>query len=155
MFCAVDLVPGNLSQLQILTLDAQPKWFNLGLALGVDHTKLKTIEADFRYSVERCFLEMLSTWLHMSSPELSWERLITALKQPTVGLDGLAKRIEELLGIAVSKEASLTTAATTGMSACTLNVNPRIILTACTIPPRHCILFLQNPGNVLAGVNFL
>jgi hypothetical protein len=97
LLCTVDLVPTNLSELNTLTLDAQPKWFHLGLALGIDETKLLTIEG----SVERRFTAVLSLWLHMSSPQRSWERLVSALKQPTVGLADLAKGIEERLGLKV------------------------------------------------------
>jgi hypothetical protein len=103
----VELVPGNLSQLQTLTWDAQPKWFNLGLALGIDETKLKAIEVD-HHEVERRFTEVLSVWLCMSTPQRSWERLITALEQPAVGLLGLSKSIRNM-AIGVAEAASLTT----------------------------------------------
>jgi hypothetical protein len=93
-FCAVDLVPANLSRLNTLTMGAQPKWFHLGLALGISEAKLETIDRDFHRAEEQ-FTEMLSVWLTMSSPQRSWESLVTALKQPTVGFNDLAKSIEE------------------------------------------------------------
>jgi hypothetical protein len=43
----------------------------------------------------------------MSSPQRSWERLVSALKQPTVRLADLAKGIEERL--VVSEGATATT----------------------------------------------
>jgi hypothetical protein len=96
-------------------LDAQPKWFHLGLALGIEETKLLTFERDFQ-NVEQRFTAVLSVWLHMSSSQRSWERLVTALKQPTVGLADLAKGIEERLALkvepVVSERANVTTAIT-------------------------------------------
>lgn len=103
--CAVDLTPANLFELQALTYDARPKWFNLGLALGINSTKLKTIEIDHR-EVDPCFREMLSTWLTMSGPQRSWQRLFTALRQPTVGFKDLVESIEDKFGIAVESESS-------------------------------------------------
>jgi hypothetical protein len=114
-FFVVELVSANLPQLQILTWKAQPKWFNLGLAVGIDETKLKTIRLDF-HTVEEQFTEMLSVWLRMSSPQRSWESLVTALKQPTVGFSDLAKSIKEKFGIMVQsvvpEGTNVTTAAT-------------------------------------------
>jgi hypothetical protein len=110
--CAVELVSANLSRLQTLTWSAQPKWFHLGLALGIDETKLKTIKVDF-HTVEDQFTEVLSVWLRMSSPQRSWESLVTALKQPTVGFTDLAKSIEEKFGMTAVPEGAIMTTATT------------------------------------------
>jgi hypothetical protein len=102
-------VSANLFDLQTLTWEARPKWFNLGLAVGIDEAKLTAIKMNCG-DVDPCFTEMLSVWLKMSSPQRSWERLVTALKQSTVGFESLAKSIEERFDMTVeSGAASLTT----------------------------------------------
>ena len=80
--CAVDLVPGNLSKLLNLLVNASPEWMDLGLQLGIDQTTLRVIERDHRDMTRRCFMEMLSEWLKMIDPFPSWEGLIVALKLP-------------------------------------------------------------------------
>jgi hypothetical protein len=122
MLFTVNLVPANLSELQVLIFDAQPKWFNLGLALGIEETKLLTIEGNHQ-DIERRFTAVLSLWLHMSSPQRSWKRLVAALKQRTLGLMDLAESIEKDVGVKVVPvvpEGANTTAvaaATTGSDA--------------------------------------
>jgi hypothetical protein len=112
LLCAVDLVSANLSKLNVLIWEAQPKWFYLGLELGISEARLRTIEVDF-HTVERRFTEVLSLWLKMNSPQRSWERLVTALKLPTVGFSYLARNIEERFGM-VPEGATAATATTDG-----------------------------------------
>ena len=69
--------------------------FNLGLVLGLDYNRLKTMMDS------PSFLEdMLAGWLQQMDQVLStgvptWKRLVEALKDQTVGQNGLASKIEE------------------------------------------------------------
>ena len=88
--CAVDLVSGNLGKVQDLIWDARPKWFNLGLNLNIDQATLTMIKQS-NPNGDDCFREMLSEWL--KSVEPSWEKLLAALRKPSVGFKQLAKKI--------------------------------------------------------------
>ena len=69
--------------------------FNLGLVLGLDYNRLKTM------TDSSSFLEdMLAGWLQQVDRVLStgvptWKRLVEALKDPRVGQNGLASKIEQ------------------------------------------------------------
>ena len=69
--------------------------FNLGLVLGLDYNRLKTMMDS------PSFLEdMLAGWLQQMDQVLStgvptWKRLVEALKDPIVGQNGLANKIEQ------------------------------------------------------------
>ena len=69
--------------------------FNLGLVLGLDYNRLKTM------TDSPSFLEdMLAGWLQQVDHVLStgvptWKRLVEALKDPRVGQNGLASKIEQ------------------------------------------------------------
>lgn len=82
-----------------LIRDARLKWFYLGLELGIDETTLRVIKQDHRDDTEQCFTEMLSVWLKMASPMPSWEALLAALKQPSLGLEGLVVHVKKKLGL--------------------------------------------------------
>ena len=77
---------------------------DLGLQLGVDQTTLRVIERDYRDMTKRCFMEMLSEWLKMIDPLPSWERLIAALKSPSVKRKDVASMVMNELGIPVETE---------------------------------------------------
>ena len=68
--------------------------FNLGLVLGLDYNRLKTM------TDSPSFLEdMLAGWLQkmdqvLSSGVPTWKRLVEALKDQRVGQKGLASKIE-------------------------------------------------------------
>ena len=69
--------------------------FNLGLVLGLDYNRLKTMMDS------PSFLEdMLAGWLQQMDQVLStgvptWKRLVEALRDQRVGQNGLASKIEE------------------------------------------------------------
>ena len=54
-------------------------WFKLGVSLGIKHSNLKKIEADYRGNVERCKTEMLAFWMK-NNGNASVEKLTQALE---------------------------------------------------------------------------
>ena len=90
--CAVDLKISNLGKLQKLLFDARNEWYNLGLALDVSPHVLEEIEKRFS-SARDCYTAMLKEWLKMIDPKPSWEGLLQALLQFTVGRRDLAVKI--------------------------------------------------------------
>lgn len=88
----VKLVHAQLFEVMNLLWKARINWYNLGLALGIDETTLKTIQVDYG-DVESCFREMLSKWLKMISPPPSYEALVKVLVQPPVDCKELASEL--------------------------------------------------------------
>ena len=73
-------------------------WFELGLALGLLHPKLRQIEEGYSQDGNKCLREMLAEWLYHddSAADLnvpSWEQLVRALR--TLKYDTLAGEIEK------------------------------------------------------------
>ena len=99
----VDLVSKNLSKVLDMLWNARDGWFNLGLALGIDHTTLKVIKKDNASDTDACFTEMLSVWLKMDPPP-TWETLVAALKACSVGQRKLAKQLKKQLGLALDPD---------------------------------------------------
>ena len=69
--------------------------FNLGLVLGLDYHRLKDIMDSSSF-----LQDMLAGWLLQMDQVLrtgvpTWKRLVEALKDQTVGQNGLAIKIEE------------------------------------------------------------
>ena len=69
--------------------------FNLGLVLGLDYHRLKEMIDSSSF-----LQDMLAGWLQQVDQVLStgvptWKRLVEALKDQTVGQNGLASKIEE------------------------------------------------------------
>lgn len=71
--------------------DITGEWFQLGLHLNVDHSKLKKIEAD-HIGVERRKSEMLSVWLQ-NDLHASWHKVATALS--SMGKNTSAQRLQK------------------------------------------------------------
>jgi len=95
--CIVELTIKNLSHIRNLIIDANTKWFDLGLELEVPYDDLKVIECDYQKVNDR-FREMLSTWLKRVDPPPTMERLAVALDEKSVELHDLAKKIRALCG---------------------------------------------------------
>ena len=86
----------NLPKVLTLLVEANIKWFDLGLQLGVKENALKAVEQDHtKDGVDVCLREMLSLWLKMINPQPSWEGLVAALEKPSVRLLELARKIRE------------------------------------------------------------
>ena len=75
-----------------------PKWHDLGIELldFDDYQKLDIIEAEHPTNLIQCCNEMFKLWLK-KQPTASWSQLIKALKEPSVELDTLANKIEQML----------------------------------------------------------
>ena len=70
-----------------------PKWFMLGLNLGVPYTQLKQFETTHNKDCPRCMVDMLEAWLRIGS-NCSRSQLAAALRAPAVGHNDVAIRIE-------------------------------------------------------------
>ena len=69
--------------------------FNLGLVLGLNYNRLKTM-----MDSQTFLQDMLAKWLEKVDQVLqtgvpTWKRLVEALKDPRVGQNGLASKIEQ------------------------------------------------------------
>ena len=78
-----------LDSISTLTAD----WFNLGVALGLSHNTLKTIESNHPRDAHRCFTEMVIAWLMQGYSQPSWQSLVSALSSPLVNRIEIAAMI--------------------------------------------------------------
>ena len=91
-------LPGNVLTLDDLGLLLEellvvgPKWYHLGLQLGVRTGTLDDIQAQFHSFIDQ-LLEMLKTWL-TTSDNPSWKTLTRALRSRIVGASQLADILE-------------------------------------------------------------
>ena len=70
---------------------------NIGIELNIIKPDLDAIKATVQGgNPGDCLTEMLTLWLKHTNPLPTWSALVTALKQPTIGLQQLAKQIENL-----------------------------------------------------------
>ena len=74
------------------------KWHYLGIELldSSDIGELDTIEAEHPSDLNKGCIKMFELWLK-KQPKASWNQLIEALRQPSVELDTLASKIEQML----------------------------------------------------------
>ena len=80
--------------------NARPKWFNIGLNLGIPYSTLDAIKMQSSKSetdvCEACLREMLYHRLHFGNKDsLTWEDLCACLQAPTVGRNDVAKEIND------------------------------------------------------------
>ena len=74
-------------------LPLAPRWKAFGLALRLHSHVLNRIESDHR-KVDDCLQAALEEWLRtVETP--SWELLVSAVANPVVGYQALAKEIAE------------------------------------------------------------
>ena len=73
-------------------LDANHKWFNLGLKLKLNATTLVCVRDQYSDPSE-ALREMLLHWLKMVDPPPTWEGLACALESRTVGEPRLAEQL--------------------------------------------------------------
>ena len=88
------LTSKDLKDIQNVLWDAQKKWFNIGIQLGLDSVKLEAIKCNCA-DVEDRFTKMLSEWLVQVDPEPTWDRLVSALKARPVDCKQIAREIEQ------------------------------------------------------------
>ena len=84
------LSPDDLKRLVERLHDVQPKWYDLGLQLGVPSGNLDALEKDSPES-SVAFRKMLKQWLAGKEPSL--EQLSEALQTKSVGQDRLGQDI--------------------------------------------------------------
>ena len=90
----------NLGKVQNLLWKARTQWYNLGLELGINEETLKVIKRNYP-DEDDCYREMLSKWLKTVKP--TWEGVLVALTQPSVGCDHVAEKVRQKLGIPEQK----------------------------------------------------
>ena len=82
------------------------KWFSIGVQLGISHSKLQEIGANYQ-TVDRCCCEVISFWLNGNATVArSWESLAEVLESSMVGEKGLAKKLREKGGLVEPVEMS-------------------------------------------------
>ena len=74
---------------------AAPKWYTLGLQLGLSSTTLHAAESEIGRETEDYLNEMLKLWVERD-PRPSWRALIEALKK--IDQMELANRLQEQYG---------------------------------------------------------
>ena len=87
------LTLGDLSEVYEKVFSARPKWYNIGLALGLPLATLDSIRMKYREDPSDCLREMLKVRLKLENP-LMWREIIRALRKPTVGESKLADQLE-------------------------------------------------------------
>ena len=87
------LTVNDLATVQRKVWEGRPKWYNLGLELGLTPGTLDSIKQTNHYDTDECFKATLKEWL--SKPELdrSWSKLAKSLNEKTVGFGYLAEEI--------------------------------------------------------------
>ena len=76
-----------------------PKWYTLGLDLGLLKPTLDTIETQYRNDIQRCLLECISQWLKKADKtikkgEPTWDSLASALRN--IGEVTAAEKVLEI-----------------------------------------------------------
>lgn len=92
MFCilpAIKLSKNDLGEFLSLLYSASAKWYNLGLALGLNSDELDAIVQQYSAPGD-CLREALKSWLS-TNPQMG--DLIKALKDSTVGHGSLIKQL--------------------------------------------------------------
>ena len=82
----------NLSEVFEKLYIARTKWYNIGLGLHMNSTDLDAIKMKLRDDADKCFRELLSTWLKQKNT--TWDDLDKALKSPTVGFEELSETVQ-------------------------------------------------------------
>lgn len=79
--------------------EAAQKWKDLGKKLLPFEACaiLDVIEADHLRDADSCCKRVLREWLETTSEEATWNELIRALRSPSVQLNTLAGRLEQML----------------------------------------------------------
>ena len=92
--------PLTISDLKIVRAavwEARTQWMNIGIELNLIKTDLDAIKVTIQGgNPGDCLTEMLTLWLKQVNPSPTWRVLVTALKQPTVGLQHLGEQIEKM-----------------------------------------------------------
>ncbi|XP_064405468.1 NACHT, LRR and PYD domains-containing protein 3-like [Halichondria panicea] len=80
--------------------EVSPKWYNLGLALGLAPHILNIIKHNNKDDCETCLREILGQRYDDTTKSIiTWEEIDKALRQPTVQMIALADKIQEKISI--------------------------------------------------------
>ena len=74
--------------------DARPKWYFIGIALGIKVTDLDVIKYENMRNPDECITEMLVKWLQNANSKPTWHSVVKALRSPIVDLTRIAEKIE-------------------------------------------------------------
>ena len=91
----------DLGRVYTKLFDARAKWLDVGLALDMNFETLKSIEKEQLKNQSDCLREMLAHCIQ-SGCSLTWAKLCSCLRHPTVERIDLAEIIER--GMYVVKE---------------------------------------------------
>ncbi len=86
------LTDADLAKVYRVTFDARTKWRNILLALNISAATIDSIGTKWQDNPDDCYREGLLEWL--KGWERSWESMVEALCNPTVGHVRIAKTIE-------------------------------------------------------------
>ena len=77
---------------------ANNDWYEIGVELfdAGDEAVLNRIKDSNPGDTNKCAAEMLRLWL-VRNPKASWNQLLEALREPNIGLNKLATKIEKML----------------------------------------------------------
>ena len=84
----------DLGEVYTKFFGARDKWFNIGLALGIKFSTLKSIKTREQHDNDECLREMLAHRIQSGGP-LTWADLSGCLRHPTVERNDLANDIDQ------------------------------------------------------------
>ena len=87
----------DLNEVYSELMEASNNWFNLGLALKIDHSTLDNLSTQHHENKTR-LREMLAIWFTSRSAPLTWDHLCKCLRENTVKRIDIAERIEKKYG---------------------------------------------------------
>ncbi len=88
----MSLTIDDLHDVLVALQGASPRWFNIGLALGLTVDSLSRLESEYPRDNDTCLRQML-TMLLTTRSDVTWRVLSDALRSPTVGHNYLAEKI--------------------------------------------------------------
>ena len=84
----------NTVQVAELLEPAKNHSFELGLKLNLPFAEVEAIHKDYSSQHNR-FIRIIIKFLQNAEPAATWRVIIDALRSPLVGLNGLARRVED------------------------------------------------------------
>ncbi len=66
------------------------KWHDIGIELELSVMELGNVRDQHKDDFKECLGEMVAQWLKRSDPRPTWEALVEALEEPTVGEEATA-----------------------------------------------------------------
>ena len=84
------LPPPKLRDLvEVVGVDVQAVWRDIGLGLGLCHAALEAIETNCRGQTKSCITEVFTKWCEGNTSEYSWKNLAEVLCRRTIKKPGL------------------------------------------------------------------